>query len=211
MENKKYILYGASFNPPHLGHFSAMSQMLEEHDYIIVFPYPRKHAKGVIEELPPLKQRMKMLDIFISEYFPKMKENIILMDLATEMGLKDRLSDNTIIHTYDYLQYIKNNIPKNSKLSLCLGLDGQIMLEKESFYKQDEIENEFNVFKLEEENKIKSEDIRKFFSDHKNITSLKDEQFIRYAVGNALAEHIFEHNLYGVKKNKKTKKINVKP
>lgn len=30
--SETYILYGASFNPPHIGHFSAISQMLEEHD-----------------------------------------------------------------------------------------------------------------------------------------------------------------------------------
>ena len=39
---QKYILYGASFNPPHVGHFSAISQMLEEFDKVIVFPYPKK-------------------------------------------------------------------------------------------------------------------------------------------------------------------------
>lgn len=200
---EKYILYGASFNPPHIGHFSAISQMLEEYDKVFVFPYPKKYGSKVTleeEKLPSITQRMKMLELFFAEFFPQMHDRLILTDLATPM-IKAKLTQG-LPHTYDYLQYAKGKIPDGVDLNVCLGFDATNQLRNEKFHKEEEIEKSFGVFRLEEENTIKSEDLRKFFSSHKNLKSAKDELYVRYAVGNALAEHIFKHNLYGVKKKK---------
>lgn len=203
---ENYILYGASFNPPHIGHYSAISQMLEEYDKVIVFPYPKKYYNGITEDLPAISQRMKMLEIFFGEYFPQMHDRLILTDLATEMRKAKIVKG--MPHTYDYLQYAKEKINEESKLHVCLGFDTKNELRKESFYNEASIEEQFGVFRLEEENQIKSADLREFFSSHKNLTNAKDELYIRYAVGNGLAEHIFTHNLYGVK-NKKIENKNI--
>ena len=196
MKNEKYILYGASFNPPHIGHFSAISQMLEDYDKVIVFPYPKKFIDGKQEVLPPIKQRMKMLEIFCLDFFPQMADRLMLVNLAAEIKPKT----GEILHTYDYLQHVKKRLPMNATLSVCLGFDVNNLVRKENFYNENSIKNEFPHFYLQEENKIKSEDLRKFFSNNKNIKSKKDEEYVIYAVGNALANHIFEHNLYGIKK-----------
>lgn len=202
-DNEKYILYGASFNPPHIGHFSAISQMLEDHDKVIVFPYPKKYIKGAEEILPPIGQRMKMLEIFAAEFFPKMAERLVITNLAAELHQKDRVKEG-VLHTYDYLKFVKGRLPADSKLSVCLGFEVQNIIRKEFFYKEKEIKEQFECFYLQEENKIKSEDLRSFFSGNKIIKSKSDENYIRYAVGDALADHIFEENLYGlIKKNKK--------
>jgi cytidyltransferase-like protein len=198
---EKYILYGASFNPPHLGHFSAISQMLEEYDKVIVFPYPKKYAEGKIESLPPINQRMKMLEVFSLDFFPQMADRLIIINLATEMGQKDG-----ILHTYDYLHFVKDQIPPNAQLSACLGFESQNINRKEEFFNEDKIKQEFPHFYLVEENQIKSSELREVFSNIKNVKSKKQEEYIRYAVGNALAEHIFKNNLYGIKnKNFKSK------
>ena len=197
---EKYILYGASFNPPHIGHFSAIRQMLEDYDYVIVFPYPKKFSNGKVEDLPPITQRMAMLEIFFGEFFPQIKDRLILTDLATDLIKSKKIKG--MPHTYDYLQYTKEKIPEGVSLSVCLGFDASNELRKESFHKEEEIEKEFGIFRLEEENTIKSENLRKFFSNHKNLASAKDERYIRSAVGDNLAEYIFKNNLYGVKKKK---------
>lgn len=202
---EKYILYGASFNPPHIGHFSAIRQMLEDYDNVIVFPYPNKFSKGKLEYLPPINQRMTMLEIFFGEFFPQIKDRLILTDLATELIKTKKLK--TMPHTYDYVHYAKEKIPDNSNLSVCLGFEATNEARKQSFYKEEDITKEFDIFRLEEENKIKSEDLRKFFSSHKNLSNAKDERYIRAVVGDNLAEHIFKNNLYGIK-NKKIKAIN---
>lgn len=205
MSNKEqYILYGASFNPPHIGHFSAICQMLEEHDKVVVFPYPKKYVKGAEEVLPPIGQRMKMLEIFAAEFFPKVADRLIITNLAADLHHRDRVKEG-VLHTYDYLQFVKSRLPVNSELSVCLGFEIQNIMRKEDFYKEKEIKSEFKHFYLQEENNIKSEDLRQFFSGHKVIKSKKDEAYIRYAVGDGLADYIFTHNLYGLtKKNKKS-------
>lgn len=212
---EKYVVYGASFNPPHMGHFSAISQMLESYDKVIVFPYPMKRINGVVEPLPPIKQRFRMLQYFFAEHFPQMHDRLILNDLAEEITKENALDNKPtdIIHTYDYLQFIKKKVPTNVHLSVCLGFDAQLLMKKDEFYKEKEIHEEFGVFRLEEESNIKSAELRKFFSDHKNIKSAKAEQYIRSVVGDALATYIFENNLYGIKKNKpksSTKSIKLK-
>ena len=197
---EKYILYGASFNPPHIGHFSAIRQMLEEYDHVIVFPYPKKFSNGKVENLPPITQRMAMLEIFFGEFFPQIKDRLVLTDLAT-MLIKSKTVKG-MPHTYDYLQFAKQHIPEGASLSVCLGFDANNELRKESFHKESEISNEFGIFRLEEENTIQSTELRKFFSNHKNVANAKDERYIRSTVGDNLAEYIFKNNLYGVKKKK---------
>lgn len=197
---EKYILYGASFNPPHIGHFSAIRQMLEEYDHVIVFPYPKKFSNGKMEDLPAISQRMAMLEIFFGEFFPQIKDRLILTDLATLL-IKSKTVKG-MPHTYDYLQYTKDKLPEGVDLSVCLGFEAKNELRKESFHKEEDIAKDFGIFRLEEENTIKSDDLRKFFSSHKNLSSAKDERYIRSAVGDNLAEYIFTNNLYGVKKKK---------
>lgn len=199
---KKYILYGASFNPPHMGHFSAITQMLEEYDKVIVFPYPKKHHNGVEEKLPPMAQRMKMLEIFFADFFPQIVDRLILNNLSQKLKLKDKLHDG-VLHTIDYLNYVKEMVPDDVHLSVCLGFEDMNKERKEYFYKEDEMTENFGTFKLTEINQIQSEELRTFFSNKKNVKTAKDEQYIRYAVGNSLAEFIFKNNLYGIQKKKR--------
>lgn len=199
---KKYILYGASFNPPHIGHFSAITQMLEDYDKVIVFPYPKKYHNGVEEKLPPMAQRMKMLEVFFADFFPQIVDRLILNNLSQKIKLKDKVHDG-VLHTIDYLNYVKEMVPDDVHLSVCLGFEDQNKERKESFYKENEMTEKFGTFKLTEINQIQSDKLRTFFSNKKNVKTAKDEQYIRYAVGNSLAEFIFKNNLYGIQKKKR--------
>lgn len=202
---EKYILYGASFNPPHVGHFSAIRQMLEEYEHVIVFPYPKKYSNGIAEDLPPITQRLQMLDLFFAEFFPQINDRLQLIDLATPL-MKSKFVKG-IPHTIDYLEYAKQEFEKQLNkpinLSICLGFDENNIIRKESFHKQDEIKDKFEVFTLEEENNIESKKLREFFAKNKKITSAKQERYIRSTVGNNLTEYILKNNLYGMESPKK--------
>ena len=207
-EKKSYVLYGASFNPPHQGHFSAITQMLENFDYIIIFLYPKKHSNvsGEVELLPPLKQREKMLDLFIKEHFPQpdIQNKIIVTNLAEAIQSQ---KNSEIIHTYDYLQYVKENLPSYAELSVCMSFNEKNQNRTEKFFNEDKIKNEFGVFYLTEENNIQSSVLREFFSNNKSVKSVKDMNYIKYAVGNNLADYIFKNNLYGLKDKLKKPKV----
>lgn len=232
MNNKveKYILYGASFNPPHVGHFSAISQMLEEYDKVIVFPYPKKFVEGTSEELPPISQRLKMLQIFAEDFFPQMADRLIIVNLSAEMQKQQKIDlteafiknmsflnaeENQPVkerlHTYDYLNFVKSRLPENAELTACLGFESQNIARKEDFFNEEKIKQEFPHFYLQEETTIKSEELRSFFSNHKNIKFKKDEQYIQSRVGNGLASYIFENQLYGLKAKIEQKPKKMKP
>ena len=196
---KNYILYGASFNPPHIGHFSAITQMLETYDKVIVFPYPKKYKDSIEDKseiLPPMAQRMKMLKVFFADFFPQIVDRLILNNLSQKLKLKDKVHDGRL-HTIDYLNYVQENVPDDVHLSVCLGF------ENDEFHKENEMIENFGTFRLEIINPIESRKLREFFSDKKNVKTAKEEQYIRYAVGNSLAEYIFKNNLYGIQKKKK--------
>ena len=80
--------------------------MLEEYDQVIVFPYPKKYHNGIEEKLPPIKQRMKMLEIFCDEFFPQVVERLVITNLSEKLKLKDKKNEG-VLHTYDYINYVK--------------------------------------------------------------------------------------------------------
>lgn len=195
---KKYILYGASFNPPHMGHFSAVRQLLEEFDKVIVFPYPHKHDNGTIEHIVPIKKRLKMLELFLAEFFPQIQDRLMLVNLSEELKQKDKKNEG-FLHTYDYLKYVQSKInTQDTELYVCLGIDAQKSIEENSFYKEQEIKAEFKVFYLTEEKKITSPEIRNFLSTKKIIKSKKDESAIVQYLGYHVSKYVISKGLYGL-------------
>lgn len=204
-EKEKYILYGASFDPPHMGHFCAIQQMLEKYDKVIVFPYPRKIADGKLEKISPLKERMKMMEIFLSDFFPQIPDRLMLSNLSSKLKHKDQINDG-FFHTYDYLKYVQVARPE-ADLSVCFGFEAQNLMKESNFYKEDDIKKEFGTFFLQEESNFSSKNIRKYFENTQKIKSNKEQEFLIYCLGHSLVRYILKNNLYGltVKKNKKEK------
>ncbi len=192
-KKRKLILYGASFNPPHMGHFLAIQQMLEQYDKVIVFPYPHKTETNKKIEILPIKNRMKMLELFFNEFFPQIKERLLLVDLAKELNQKDKKLDG-ILHTYDYLQFIKTKLHPADELSVCLGIDSKEAVSKPLF-REEEIKKEFGVFALQEEKKFKSEEIRGFLQKKKKFTNA-DEEYLVYCMGYQMSEYIIKNNIF---------------
>lgn len=195
-EKKRYILYGASFNPPHMGHFSAIRQLLEQYDKVIVFPYPHKHDNGAVEKILPMKTRLKMIDLFISEFFPQISDRLLLLNLADELKQKDKKTEG-FLHTYDYLKYVKTKIKADTELHVCLGIDAQNSIKNNSFYKEAEIIQEFGIFKLTEETQVSSQEIRNKLKS-KKIQSNKDARELVQYMGYHVSKYIIDKSLYGV-------------
>lgn len=196
LKKDSYILYGASFNPPHMGHFDAICQMLDTYDKVIVFPYPHKHESGRIEKILPLKHRMTMLGLFLKEFFPQIHDRLILVNLSSEIKLKDKVHEG-VYHTYDYLKLVQEIYP-NVKIGVCLGTDAQISLKKQQFTNEEQIKKEFNIFTLEEKENFNSRNIREFFQKKKVISSKKDADFLRYCLGSSLTNYILKNELYNL-------------
>lgn len=201
MENTKpkYILYGASFNPPHIGHFAAICQMLEHYDTVIVYPYPKQYREDGKEDhsvtLPPMHHRMKMLNHFLNDFFPLIQDKIILENLATCVRKFKNVDSRVHLHTIDYLEYVQGAFP-DADVHVCLGLEEDRIKKKTKFHKEDEIIQNYGTFELETYESMNSPILRKFLSKVQNAKSPKNEKFIHFAVGRSVAEYIYTNDLY---------------
>lgn len=199
--NKQYILYGASFNPPHIGHFYAIQQMLEDFDKVIVFPFPHKYQSGQVLSLPPLRNRIRMLELFFKEFFPKVADRLILANLSSELKHKDQTHEGTL-HTYDYLCYLRTKVPENTKLNVCLGIDHKIVetpvqIPALRFHRYDDIAKEFGIYEIpDEENRFSSDKIRLLLAKPILYSDDATRKFLRRALGTSLSEYIAVNKLY---------------
>lgn len=195
-----------------MGHFSALRQLIEQYDKVIVFPYPHKHENGKVETIVPIKKRLKMLELFLAEFFPQIQDHLMLVNLSEELKQNEKRTEG-FLHTYDYLKFVQGKIDlETTNLHVCLGIDAQESIEKNSFYREDDIKAEFGVFYLTEEKQITSGQIRKFLMDKKIIKSKKDEAAITQYLGYHVSKYVIEKNLYGLvnKKAEYTPKNSIK-
>ncbi len=84
--DKRIVVYGGAFNPPHIGHAAAIENIIRlfHCDEIWVMPSADRHDKqasvsGV--------HRLAMLQIMIDKAFPDSKIPIIVSDLEVKRGL----------------------------------------------------------------------------------------------------------------------------
>lgn len=212
MENTKpkYILYGASFNPPHIGHFDAISQMLDNYDKVIVYPYPKQYRENGKEDfsviLPKVHHRMKMLNHFLNDFFPGIMDRIILNNLSTPVRQFNKLDSRVQLHTIDYLEYAQKAFPE-AEIHVCLGLEEDRIKGKTKFHRENEIVTNYGTFELKTSKSMNSATLRKFLSSIQNAKSPKNEKYIHFAVGRSVAEYIFTNGLYQPNVGKVSKKI----
>lgn len=199
-----YILFGASFNPPHMGHFVAISQMLEKYEKVVIFPYPKKYDAGQLVEdnMPPVRSRMKMLEMFLAENFPHLTNRLALVNLSELMEQKNK----NIIHTYDYLCFLKKKMPAGVSLHVCLGLEESKLKNKEAFYKQVKIQEEFGIYEIPTKSKVSSVELRDSLRTLPYPISAKFKRNLKALVGESLGEYLLTNNPY--KEN--TKKPTIK-
>src|SRR3989344_3593256 len=79
-KRKKIVIYGGSFNPPHIGHAIAIEAVLRNFkcDEIWVMPSAERKDKHIGT---PGKHRIKMLEMLIGEYFRTSKIPVKISDL----------------------------------------------------------------------------------------------------------------------------------
>jgi len=103
------ILFGGSFDPPHLGHLKIIEKCCGESDKIILMP----SAHSPLKKNPPIaeaRHRIKMLEILIQESkYPIQIDNWEINQAEPN-------------HTFLTIQHLQNEHP-NSSISLVVGAD----------------------------------------------------------------------------------------
>ncbi len=92
-------VFGASFNPPTLGHFDALRQALPHFDEILLVP---SISHPFRKTLAPIEHRLAMLEIFLNDLQSLKKGNIVKISLI-EQSMPINEPAKEFIYTYDVL------------------------------------------------------------------------------------------------------------
>lgn len=105
----KIIIFGGSFDPPHLGHLKLIEHCLPICDKFIIFPAGRSPLKNE-NPIGDKKQRLEMLKLMIGSFPEKVKIDEFEF---TQSGPS---------YTWATIQYLKKKYPDDD-LTLILGAD----------------------------------------------------------------------------------------
>ncbi len=83
---KKIVIYGGAFNPPHIGHAAAIENIIRLFpcDEVWVMPSADRHDKAISVNG---EHRLKMLQIMIDKAFPDPQIPIIVSDMEVRRGI----------------------------------------------------------------------------------------------------------------------------
>lgn len=155
----KIGLFGSAFNPPTLGHMSAISSAINDHDLDCVFVTPSaSHAFG--KNMAPFSDRLMMTQLAVSALSHELQNKIVLSTIELDI-----LAENPNRPVYSYLVLSKlRETYSTQSIQLILGPDNAIASTFNRFWKHDEISNEFGVIPLSTSSGARSSECRPLFS-----------------------------------------------
>ncbi|WP_158527395.1 adenylyltransferase/cytidyltransferase family protein [Pelagibaculum spongiae] len=174
-------IYGAAFDPPHLGHMDVVQQLLQQFDAVWLIP-SAKHAFG--KQMSDYQLRLKMLEIITTEQISE-RDRIVISTL--EQDLLEIAPNQKAIFSFDLLNEVQKRQPQ-SHISLVVGPDNAKPDVWKKFYRHQDIERDFNLIVAEERLPIRSTDCRKL------LRTTNDD--LSHFTGAGLAGWLRKNNLY---------------
>ena len=109
---KKIVLYGGSFNPPHIGHEQVVRRICElmEPDRFLVIPAYIPPHKQLADGSPSYEQRFEMCRLAFSDM-----PNIEICDIERQLE--------GVSYTYETVQALKLHADKEDAFYLAMGSD----------------------------------------------------------------------------------------
>jgi nicotinate-nucleotide adenylyltransferase len=186
-------VFGASFNPPTLGHKNVIDQALPFFDEILLVP---SLAHAFHKSLIAIEHRLAMLAMLVG-YWP-LAEQQKLKIFNIEATLHSKKTDQLPIYTFDVLTaitdfYQKNQVP--CQISFILGPDIALDAVWQKFYRYRDIENTWPLFIAKELLAIHSTDVKSCITQYANAPHLLQNALVPF-VGGKIAQYIVENKLY---------------
>lgn len=181
-------VFGASFNPPTLGHADVINQALPHFDEILLVP-SLSHPFGKI--LVSLEHRLAMLQLFLDPWKNLPPEKNIQISLI-EKNLYEGNQNAKPIYTFDVLCALERH---SAELSFILGPDNSDPIIWQKFYRYQEIEKKWPLFHAHENIPIHSTLVREVCLKYA-AEDLQRQKALIELVGKSIADYIEKHKLY---------------
>jgi nicotinate-nucleotide adenylyltransferase len=185
-------VFGASFNPPTLGHQDVINQAMPHFDEILLVP-SLSHPFG--KALAPIHHRLAMLNLFLQNC---PQTGSIVKILNIEATLQASKQGTEPIYTFDVLtelQMLYQSYQKPFQIRFILGPDNSNLATWQKFYRYQEIEKNWPLFIAHENLAIHSTMVRAVCVKYAHASQLRKKELIKL-VGKEIANYIEEHHLY---------------
>lgn len=197
MEKKRIAVYCANFNPPNINHFVELSKLLCSNDEVYVFPFVSVQNK-CFQSTISYKKRFKMTQMYLNEFFPKIQDELILVDIKKEMshsGNKINLVDSSI--------FILNHLGDNCEKTLVVNFESrneenEIMKNK----KFDLLKARCDRTDIIYDHNSLTKNIREELNENLSTISKKEEKSLVYKIGHKLMKYLEANNIYKIEKKK---------
>lgn len=190
---QRYGVFGASFNPPTIGHRDAINQALTHFDEILLVP---SISHAFQKSLTPIHHRLAMLKIF-TQFWEGKHNKVRVMNI--EADIQKQQPTATYIYTFDVLcaveKYYGLHQPAGSyELSFIMGPDIAEPQVWQKFHQYQEIDKRWSRFIVKELIPIHSTTVKEAIQMYQHSTKLESE--LEKLVGKGIAQYILEHRLY---------------
>ncbi len=184
-------VFGASFDPPTIGHTSVIEQALKVFDEILLVP---SLSHPFLKNLAPIADRLAMLKLFLNHWQGNPDGDKVKI-YNVEAVLQQQQTIQSPIYTYDVLSAIEKIYQvkqQDFQLRFIVGPDIAKAQVWQKFYRYQDIEKQWPLFIAQEIIPVHSTMVREAVAQHGDITPW---------VGEPIARYIFQHGLYQAKEN----------
>ena len=179
LAKRQLVVYGAAFNPPHLGHFDAVRQLLDHFEQVLVVP-SFSHAFG--KQMARFEDRLAMTQKLFQHEDP---QRVIVSDLERA------LNHGGTVYTYDVLVQVQQLF--GFAAPFAVGPDNAIPEVWQRFRRHADIEKDFGLVVVEAKTPVRSTLVRNRIAEG-CVTFDKLAQW----VGPEVAGYILDHSIYPV-------------
>lgn len=190
---KRIGVFGASFNPPTLGHLDVINQSLHHFDEILLVPslfHPFRKS------LAPIEHRLAMLELFLKNWQCNDKGcKVSIFNIEAKMVAADPTLP--FIYTYDVLVALEKYYEMSDetvRLRFIIGPDNAAPEVWQKFYRYKDIQNKWPLFIVQEKVSIHSTMVKEIIIKSTNHIELREK--LIPLVGKDIATYILQHQLY---------------
>lgn len=182
-------IFGASFNPPTLGHRDVVNQALSHFDQILLVP---SLAHPFKKTLISIDHRLEMLTLFMQQWPDANKIKIVNIEASIKAS-----NPHSPVYTYDVLSALTDAYHTQQQavsIRFILGPDNAHPTVWQKFYRYQEIEQKWPLFIAKERISIHSTLVKEVIRQYQSQMQLK-QQLVQL-VGESIAQYILDHHLY---------------
>lgn len=193
-QDHRVAVYGAAFDPPHLGHMDVVAQLLAHFDTVLLVP-AASHAFG--KDMLPFAHRLRMVHLALAEQ--GLAGSRISVSEIEEQMLQEQ-GGRGPVYTYSVLRRLRERADAAGSPEshvFAVGPDNAAPEVWERFWQAERMRAEFGLYVVEERLHLHSTECRALIREC-YATPERGLERLHACLGRAVCRYIEGHRLYAL-------------